>query len=233
MMRKTIAAVAAVAFSMPAFPSGVDDPLLYKVMIDKLEVRDASGPNPVVWDAEGWIGRDLDKFWIKSEGERADDETEDAEVQFLYSRAVAPFWDFQIGWRRTLKPDPDRDFLALGFKGLAPYFFDVDANIFIGESGRIGARLNAEYEYLFTQRLILSPEIEINLNAKDDEAVGIGSGLSDMELGVRLRYEIRREFAPYVGVNWSRKFGKTADYAEAEGGDTNDVQVVAGFRIWF
>ncbi|MCU7850314.1 MAG: copper resistance protein B [Candidatus Thiodiazotropha sp. (ex Lucinoma kastoroae)] len=179
------------------------------------------------------MGYDLNKFWFKTEVERVDGETEEAEVQFLYSRAVAPFGDVQAGWRRDINPEPDRDFLALGFKGLAPYLFEVDARVFIGESGQIGARIDAEYEYMLTQKLILSPEIEMNLYSKDDEEVGIGSGLSDMELGLRLRYEVLREFAPYIGVNWTKIFGQTADFASDEGEDTSDVQIVLGIRAWF
>ena len=233
MMKKTIAALMTVGLSMSAFAGGADDPLLYKVMINKLEVRNTDGPNPLVLKADAWIGKDLNKFWFKTEVERVDGKTEGAEVQFLYSRAVAPFWDLQAGWRRNVKPKPDRDYLALGFKGLAPYLFEVDAGVFIGESEQIGARLDAEYEYMLTQKLILSPEIEMNAYSKNDEAVGIGSGLSDMALGLRLRYEVRREFAPYIGVNWTKKFGQTADFARADGEDTSDVQIVAGIRAWF
>ncbi len=233
MMKKILAALMAIGLSNPVFAGGADDPLVYQVMIDKLEIRGTDGSNPLVLEADAWVGYDLNKFWFKTEVERVNGETEEAEVQFLYSRAIAPFWDLQVGWRRDIKPDPKRDFLALGFKGLAPYLFEVDAGIFFGESGQIGARLDAEYEYMFTQKLILSPEVEMNLYSKDDEAVGIGSGFSDMELGLRLRYEIRREFAPYIGVNWMGKFGQTADFARDEGEDTSDVQIVAGIRAWF
>ena len=233
MNNKRVFAVMAFGLSTAVMASGEDDPLLYKVMIDKLEVRAADGPDPLLLDADAWIGYDLNKFWFKTEVEVVDGRTEEAEVQFLYSRAIAPFWDFQAGWRHDIKPQPKRDFLALGFKGLAPYLFEVDAGLFIGESGQVGARLDVEYEYLFTQKLILSPEIEMNFYSKDDEEVGIGSGLSDMELGVRLRYEITREFAPYIGVNWTKKFGQTADYARDEDEETSDVQFVVGFRAWF
>lgn len=222
-----------IGFSTSVFAAGADDPLLYKVMIDKLEVRNTDGSNPLVLDADAWVGYDLNKLWLKTEVEYVDDGAEEAEIQFLYSRALAPFWDFQVGWRRDIKPEPSRDFLALGFRGLAPYLFDVDAEVFVGESGQLGARLDAEYEYLFSQKLILSPEVEINLYSKDDKEVGIGSGLSDMELGLRLRYEVRREFAPYIGVNWTKIFGQTADFAREEGEKTDDVQIVAGVRIWF
>jgi copper resistance protein B len=233
MMKTIVTALIAVGLSTTVYAGAEDDPLLYKVMVEQLEYREADGDNQLVFEGEAWIGKDLNKFWFKTEVERVDGDTEEAEVQFLYSRAVAPFWDLQVGWRHDIKPKPDRDWLALGFKGLAPYYFEVDAGLFIGESGQINARLEAEYEYMFTQKLILSPEIEVNLYSKDDEQVGTGSGLSDMELGLRLRYEVRREFAPYIGVNWSKKFGKTADFAKDEGEDTNDVQIVAGIRFWF
>lgn len=216
-----------------AVAGSADDPLLSMLMIDQLEIRSTDGPDPLVLDGQLWIGKDLNKLWIKTEIERVDGETEEAELQALYSRAVAPFWDVQVGWRRDFRPKPERDWLAVGVQGLAPYFFEVDAAIFVGKEGRTAARVEAEYEFMFTQRLILSPEIEINLYGKDDPDVGIGSGLSDIEAGLRLRYEYRREFAPYIGINWNRKFGQTADYARAEGEDRQDTQIVAGIRLWF
>lgn len=233
MMKKVIVAVMTASLSSTAAASSNDDPLLFKVMIDKFEAGFGDGSTPLEWDADAWVGYDLNKFWFKTEGEYVDGETEEADMQFLYSRAIAPFWDFQVGYRRAFYPDADRDYGVLAFKGLAPYLFEVDADLFIGQSGQVGARLDAEYEYMFTQKLILSPEIELNLYSKDDPEIGIGSGLADMELGLRLRYEIRREFAPYIGVNWSQKFGQTADYARDEGEGTSDVQFVAGIRAWF
>ncbi|MEJ2589971.1 MAG: copper resistance protein B [Candidatus Thiodiazotropha sp.] len=230
---KKVIVLTAMGLSLPAFAGGGDDPLVSKLMIDKLEMRITDGPNPLVLEADAWAGYDLDKLWLKADLERVDGDTEEAELQLLYSRAVAPFWDFQTGWRRNLKPQPHRDYLAFGFKGLAPYLFDVDAGLFIGKAGQFSARLDAEYEYLFTQKWVLAPELSVNLYSKDDAEIGIGAGLSDMALGLRLRYEIRREFAPYVGVNWSRQFGQTADYTRAEGGDPSDTQIVAGIRAWF
>lgn len=213
--------------------AGKDDPILTKVLIDQLEVRATDGPDPWVLDAQGWVGQDLNKFWFKVEGEYLDGRVEEAEVQALYSRAIAPYWDLQLGWRHDIRPQPSRDWLAIGVEGLAPYWFEVEGTAFIGESGQLGARLKAEYEWMFTQRWVLSPELEVNLHSKNDEAVGVGSGLSDMQLGLRLRYEVRREFAPYVGVNWVERFSNTADFARAEGEDTSDVQFVAGVRAWF
>jgi copper resistance protein B len=210
-----------------------DDPLLFKLLIDKLEYRVAEGTNPGVWDIDAWVGKDLNKAWFKTEGQYADGQTQSAWGEILYSRAVAPFWDLQAGWRRDFRPEPDRDWFALGVRGLAPYYFDVDATLYAGGNDTIAGRFNAEYEWLFTQRLILSPELEMNLYGKDDPDRGIGSGLSDLDLGLRLRYEIRRELAPYIGVNWEKLFGDTADFARDGGEPTNDLQWVVGLRAWF
>ena len=235
-MKKFVSTMMALSITSVASAGGMgmdDDPLVGKVTIDRLEVRDAEGDNPVVWEVDAWIGKDLNKLWFKSEGERVAGETEEAELQLLYSRAISPFWDFQAGWRRDLKPVPERDWFAVGVKGLAPYLFEVDASLFLGESDQVGASLQLEYEYMITQRLVLSPEVEINFHAKDDEATGTGSGLSNAEFGLRLGYELRREFTPYIGVNGWSKYGNTADYARTHGEETDDVQFVAGIRAWF
>ena len=210
-----------------------DDPLLMMLVVDQLEIRNNDGSDALVWDAEGWIGKDVDKLWIKTEGEYISSRVEEVELQALYSRAVAPFWDIQLGWRRNIRPTPNRDWLAFGVKGLAPYFFDIDVALFVGDAGRTSARLQVEYEIMLTQRLVLVPEIELNLYGKDDPATGIGSGLSNIEAGLRLRYEIRREFAPYIGLNWTKLYGDTADFARAEAADTDDIQFVLGVRVWF
>jgi len=210
-----------------------DDPLLLTVILDQIEMRDVADDNTLSWGAEGWLGKDLHKIWFKSDGERSAGNTDEAELQFLFSKAIARYWDFQLGVRHDFKPSPSRSWVAFGFKGMAPYFFDIDVAVFIGESGRTAGRFEAEYELLLTQRLILTPDIEINLYGQNDSDVGSGSGLSDIEVGIRLRYEIRRQFAPYIGFNWSRMFGNTADFAEADGRDTSEAQLVIGFRAWF
>lgn len=210
-----------------------DDPLLLTVILDQLEMRDVGGDNTLSWDGQGWLGRDLHKIWFKTDGERTAGSTDEAELQFLYSKVIARYWDFQLGVRHDFKPSPSRSWAAIGFKGLAPYFFDIDAAAFIGESGRTALRFEAEYELLITQRLILTPDIEINLYGQNDPDAGIGAGLSDLEAGLRLRYEIRREFAPYIGVNWSRLFGSTADFARIAGEKSSETQLVIGLRAWF
>lgn len=214
-----------------------DNPVLTQVMLERLELRSADGSDLLNWEGHGWLGTDRNKFWIKTEGERRGSVTEDAEIQALYSRAVAPFWDLQLGARRDLQPasapGSDRTWGVIGLQGLAPYFFEINAALFVGESGRTGFRLEAEYELLFTQRLILAPALEVNFYGQNDVDTGTGSGLSDIEAGLRLRYEIRREFAPYIGVNWNRKYGNTANFATAENDDVEDVQWVLGIRAWF
>lgn len=210
-----------------------DNPIVTKVMFDQLELRNADGANPLIVEAQAWIGNDLNKFWLKTDVEKRDGEIEEAEVQALYSRAIAPYWNLQMGVRHDLKPVPTRTWGVLGVQGLAPYFFEVDAALFVGESGKTGLRISAEYELLFTQRLILSPELAANLYGQNDWETGTGSGLSDITAGVRLRYEIKREFAPYIGVNWNKQFGNTADITKRKREAVSDTNLVAGVRIWF
>lgn len=219
--------------STSAFAMGEDDPIVTKIMIDQLETRITDGDDPTVLEGTVWIGKDLEKLVIKVDAEQVKNETEELELQALYSRAVDPYWDFQIGIRQDQKPIPERNWLAIGFAGVAPYWFEVDSTLFIGESDQVGLRFTAEYEWMITQRWVLSPELEFNLHSKDDEATGTGSGLSDTQLGLRLRYEVKREFAPYIGLNWNHKYGKTATFAKAEGEKVDDTQFVLGVRAWF
>ncbi len=210
-----------------------DNPVLTKVMFDQLELRDHDGEQSTAIDVQAWIGKDLNKFWLKVDAEKYGGEIQDAEVQALYSRAVATYWDLQLGLRHDIKPEPTTNWGVIGFHGLAPYFFDVDAALFIGESGHTAARFSAEYDLLFTQRLILSPEIDMNFYGQNDNERNTGSGLSDMNAGLRLRYEIYRELAPYIGINWEKKFGSTADLAKAKGEDSSYTEWVLGLRAWF
>lgn len=200
-------------------------------LFDQLEWQDADGAS-LSWDASGWIGGDLNRFWLRSEGERTDGRTEDAEVQLLYGRAIARWWEAVGGVRHDFAPGSSRTWAAFGVQGVAPYWLEVEVTAFIGEGGQTAARLEAEYELLLTNRLVLQPHVELNLHGQDDRSRGIGSGFSDLEAGLRLRYELRPEIAPYIGVSWSRKLDRTADFAELEGEDAEDARLVAGIRIW-
>jgi copper resistance protein B len=204
-----------------------------KILLDQLDWRDTNVGDAFVWDAKGFYGSDYNKLWLRTEGERVEGQTEDARVEALWDRIVGRWWSGQAGVRHDFGAGPSRDWLAIGVQGLAPYFFEIEATAYLGDSGRTAARFKLEYELLFTQRLILQPEVELNIYGKDDPDRGVMSGLSDAEVGLRLRYEIRREIAPYIGIAWVRRVGKTADLAGASGEKASDVQALAGLRFWF
>ena len=210
-----------------------DDEAVGMLLLDQLEAVHSRDGNAQAWEVQGWYGRDEDKLWLRSEGEASQGKVEDGNVEALWYHAIAAYWGSQLGVRHDFGAGPDRDWVAFGVQGLAPYWFELEATGYVGSSGRTAARFRADYEVLFTQRLILQPELELNLYGKDDAARRIGSGLSDVQFGLRLRYEIRREFAPYVGINWVRRVGTSAHYARADGRLVFDQQFVAGFRIWF
>lgn len=210
-----------------------DNPLLGTVILDQFEYSETDNNGLLTWDGQAWLGYDLNKLWLKTEGEQTDGNTESFELQALYSKALARYWDFQLGIRYDAKPGPESSWGVIGLQGLAPYFFDISSALFIGDSGETALRLIAEYELLFTQKLILSPQVEINFYGQNDTAKNIGSGLSEIEFGLRLRYEIRREFAPYFGINFWKKYGNTADFSRAAGEIVSDTQMVAGIRVWF
>lgn len=222
-----------------AHPAGMkamhEEEILAKVMLDRLERREADPDDFTYWEGQAWIGGDINKLWLKSEGSIAKGDTEEASLEGYYSRAIAPYWDLQLGARHdyALQGEPARNWAAIGFKGLAPYKFDIDATLYAGEKGRSVLRTKAEYDLLITQRLILMPELEVNLYGKDDPERGVGKGLANLDLGLRMRYELRREFAPYVGVNWSHKYGDTADFARSAGAPVRDTQWLIGVRAWW
>jgi copper resistance protein B len=204
-----------------------------KVLLDRLEWRGGSGTNGGAWDGYAWYGGDYNKLWFKTEGERVQGRTEDARAELLWDRIVTRWWSLQLGARQNFGAGPPRRWAAAGVQGLAPQWFDIEATLYVGDNGRTAARFQAQYELLFTQRLILQPELEMNLYSKGDPQRGLGPGLSGLELGLRLRYEIRREVAPYIGVNWNRAFGETADFRRRDGEGIGAARGVAGVRVWF
>lgn len=205
------------------------------VTAERLEYQSNDGDSLTVWEGQGWIGGDEQKLWFKTEGEYENDDQrfEEVELQALYSRAVRPFWDLQMGLRHDFKPEPTRTYGVIGAQGLAPYWFELDGQMFLSEKGDFSLRLEAEYDFRLTQRLLLQPRIELNAAFSKDEDIDQGAGLSTADLGLRLRYEIRREFAPYVGVSWSRAFGDTADFVRDDGGSRSQASWIAGVRFWF
>jgi copper resistance protein B len=209
-----------------------DTALTSKVLFDQLEWRNTAAGNAAVWDAEAWYGGDYNKIWLRSEGERVAGTTQNARADLLWDHTFTRWWSLQAGGRQDFGDGPGRTWGAIGIQGLAPYWFDTEATFYVGEQGRTALRLKTEYELLVTQRLILQPEGEANLYGEADRARQLGSGLSDLEIGLRLRYELRRELAPYIGAVWARQFGGTADRVRELGGKPRDLQFVAGIRAW-
>ncbi len=202
-------------------------------LLDRLEAWDADPGTGVGWEAVAWIGTDLDRIWLRSEGERVGGSTESADIEVLYGRAISRWWDMVAGVRHDFGQGPSQTFAAIGVQGLAPHWFEVEATAYIGQSGQTAARLEVEYDTLLTNRLILQWQGEAEFYGKEDPRRGIGSGLSKVEAGLRLRYEFTRRFAPYIGIVRERAFGNTADFRRGEGHDIDDTRFVAGVRIWF
>ena len=210
-----------------------DDAPLGMLRFDRLEYFDGRDSRGEAFDAQAWYGNDENRLWLKAEGETASGRLQDLRVEALWDRPVSAFWDMQAGERHDAGIGPGRDWAAFGIQGLAPYWFELQATVYVGPSGRTALRFDAEYELLLTQRLILQPRFEANLYGRGDPLRGIGSGLSDAALGLRLRYEITRPFAPYLGVEFERRFGETATLARSSGEPAFDSRIVVGLRFWF
>ncbi|MBL4721673.1 MAG: copper resistance protein B [Alphaproteobacteria bacterium] len=218
----------------PAMAEVMDNQINMMFKVDQLEYRFGEHEEFIVWDAQGWIGTDYNKVALKTEGEKVvGGATESVEGQILYQRLISKFFDAQVGIRHDFRPGPTRTYGVFGVQGLAPQWFEVDANAFVSERGDISFRLEVEYDLLLTQRLILQPVIEVEAALSQDEAIGQGDGLRSLEMGLRLRYEVTREFAPYIGVNWEKSFGDSADFKREEGEGTASSSVVLGVTFWF
>jgi copper resistance protein B len=210
------------------------DMTVSKILLDRLEWRGGNGQDGYEWDIQAWHGGDIDKIWLKSEGDGAFGEgLESAEIQALWSHAIDPWFDLQAGLRQDFGPGPDRTYAVLGMQGLAPYWFEIDGALFLSDKGEVSARAEAEYDLRITQRLILQPRAEADVQLQDVPARRLGSGLSTGEIGLRLRYEIEPQFAPYVGVAYERAFGDTADLRGAAGEVRGGWNLLLGIRAWF
>ncbi|GMW06526.1 MAG: hypothetical protein AMXMBFR8_13230 [Nevskiales bacterium] len=225
-----------------AFPdvSGTDlhahmehDPLTTMLLAEQFEWQARSGDNALKWDAVGWAGYSMNRLWLRTEGERPSGASGEAQTELLYGRPVSAWWDLVAGVRHDIGPGPSRSYAAIGMQGLAPQWFHVEATAYFGEGGQAGARLQTDYDWLFTNRLVLNLRVEAHGWRDDDERAGIGSGLAEISSGLRLRYELRPEIAPYVGVEWRGLFSDTADLAREAGEDRRETSVVVGLRWWF
>jgi len=234
-LAETLAANAAPTLGMePGEMQPVMDQAIFAhAIFNQLEGRWNGSNTQFRWDGQGWIGTDYDKLWVKSEGTLSKGALDDGQQQFLYSRAVTTYFDLQGGLRSDLDSRPTRNWAAFGIQGLAPYFFDLEVTGFVSSEGHLAGKLEASYDLLLTQRLILQPQIELNVYSKSDPARLVGAGFSDIDTGLRLRYEFSRTFAPYLGLVYEGKFGQTANFARQAGESTSDVRFVFGIRTWF
>jgi len=204
-----------------------DDPLITMLVMDRFEVLN-NDENTRVWEGSFYMGYDLDKLYIYSDGEATSDGLESSQNELVYSRAIAPFWDAQVGLVYDKNANDSQTWGEIAIAGLSPYYFETRAALLVNGDGNVGLRLDAEYEALFTQKLILSTSVEADFYTKDDVTMQLGSGLSSMEAGLRLRYEVVREFAPYIGVTWDKTFGNTHDYNPID-----ETNFLVGVRFWF
>jgi len=234
----TLAAQDVVPPPPKTWPKPVEDkPIIGYLLVDQLEYQRNPGAGTLRWEVQGWVGGDYNKLWVKTEGDQglSGDNGGEAEGQLLYSRLISPFFYFQVGGRYQRvsgnSSDHSRGFGVLGVQGLAPYWFDIEPALFISQDGDVSARLEAEYDLLLTQRLIAQPRLEVNVAAQKVKEFGVGRGFNDVELGLRLRYEIRRQFAPYIGVSWTRLLGETAALARQEGSQVDTLVFVVGVRL--
>ncbi|WP_158912641.1 copper resistance protein B [Caulobacter sp. S45] len=219
--------------SASPFGYPVDDRRLFvHGLLDEFEGR-LGADQSFRWEGEGWVGGDFDRLWLKSEGEVTRGKVEDGQQELFYDRPVTTYFDLQAGARYDLDSRPGRGWGAFGIEGFAPYFFTVSATGYASDTGHYAAKLQASNEIRFTQRLVLEPQAELNLYTRSDSARRTGSGLSDLDAGLRLRYEISRKFAPYVGLTYEKRFARSADFARADNERPDDLRFTAGVRSWF
>jgi copper resistance protein B len=210
-----------------------DRAINFQVLFDQLEWQFVHGEPGSRWDSRSWIGGDRNRIWIRTEGDAVDGILDTAEAHVLFGRSVTRWWDVVGGVRFDARPSPSHTWFALGVQGMAPQFIDVQATVYVGQSGHLAGRLEFEHDLHITQRTVLQPLIELSLSGRNDPDRGIGAGLSTGEVGFRVRYEIKRELAPYAGVVWHRKLFGTGDAARERGGDAGGWHLVSGLRFWF
>lgn len=211
----------------------MDQGTYFHGILNALEGRYNSTGTDLRWDGEGWYGTDYNKLWLKSEGTLERGRLTDGQHEALYSRAVSTYFDVQAGVRVDLDDGPTRTWGALGIQGLALYQFEVQATAYVSDRGRFAARAEGSYDFLLTNRLILQPQAELNFYTKSDAGRQVGAGVSEIDTGLRLRYELWRKFAPYVAVTYAGYLAQARHIAHAQGEDTGSVRFTLGVRSWF
>jgi copper resistance protein B len=210
----------------------MDTHYFWSVQGDRLEWLNES--EHLTFDVSSWAGTTFNRLVLSAEGEVAEGEVEESSTELLWRHALTAYFDLQAGLRfDQFEVGRDQQWLAVGIQGLAPYWFETSATVYLRESGHTAFNLELEYDALLTQRLVLQPRLEMNLHGKEEALNGVGSGLSDLAFGLRLRYEISRQFAPYIGVEWLNTYGDTADFRRRAEQDTSESQFLAGLKFWF
>lgn len=227
MRRILLSLITIIGLGQNVYAASADDPFRTMLIMDRFEMLN-NDENIRIWEGSFYMGYDIDKLYVYSAGEATSDGVESSQTELLYSRAIAPFWDAQIGLAYDKNTNASQTWAELALSGLAPYYFETRTALLVNGDGNVGLRLDAEYEMLFTQKLILSTSVEADFYTKNDPTMRLGSGLSSMEAGLRLRYEFVREFAPYIGVSWEKTFGNTRDY-----NPINETNILVGIRFWF
>jgi copper resistance protein B len=220
-------------FSSTTYTMSKSDPVIVSVGVDRLEIRDPGGDNAIYFEGSASIGQDAYHFVVNAEIEREHGITDESEIQVLYGVPISTYWDIYAGIRKDIKPDPNRTWGMLSIAGLAPGFIEIEASLFIGESGRTGLRIEAEHEFALTNYWTFVPGVVINVSGQNDEAMDVGSGLSEIEASLLFSYGRHPQWSPYIGLQWGEVFGETADYVEEEGEDVSDSVFVMGVSVTF
>jgi len=215
------------SIAMNSFAGGTADPLYTKVTIDSLEKQN-NDEKSLSWEGNIWTGYDLNKLYLYSEGEKGKDSSTESENQLVFSHAISPYWDIQLGLGYDKTPSENQTWGVLALQGMAPYFVETRLALFSDDEGNFGLRIEAEYDALITQKLSLSPSISSSLYSDDIPEMEIGKGLSNITLGLRLNYDLSREFSPYIGIEWNKNYGNTNDFNQKD-----ETYAVAGFKFWF
>ncbi len=225
-MIKTI--ILSMGITTSVLAGGTSEPVNYKVLVDKFENQNTKDNDTFSWDASAYVGYDLDKIYVYSEGDKTNGSSAESETQLLYSKAISPYWDVQFGVEYDKAAEDSKTWGVISFDGTAPYFIESKDSLLIGSDGNLGLKLSAETELLITQRLFFVPKVEVNIYTKDDEKMEIGKGLSNIKTSLRLKYKITQEIMPYIGVEHNQNYGNTSDFAPL-----NDTYFVLGVSFWF
>ena len=217
--------------TLPARASNADTPMFHSTIF-QIDGADNRAGGLVTWEGQGWYGGDTDKLVLRTRGDMQNGHVESSELWGLWSHMISDFWDIQAGVRQDFDPRPTSA-LAVGLQGMLPQFIEADAHAFLSTRGDFSLRLEQTIDLHMTQRLILQPHVQMDIYASDVPELDIGSGISRIETGLQLRYEIKREVAPYLDLVYETATGNTAHIKRANGDKAGELTLRAGIRFAF